>query len=251
MKYTIRQLAKMIGVSVRTLHYYDQIGLARPRARGDNNYRHYSEQEALRLEQILFFRNLGFKLDKIKSILDDPNFNALDAFIDQKHYIELEKRRLDNLTHTIDQEIARQKGQTMTTPNNPDISLTEKQLAAYKEEARQKWGKSEAWKESQKRTKNWTKSDYQRIAENGKEITKRIADAMPNGIKNQEVQTLIGDHYASMNVFYNCSLAMYRNLGEMYVNDPRFAAYYEQFAPGLAVFMHNAIDVYCDNQAAR
>lgn len=116
----------------------------------------------------------------------------------------------------------------------------------YKAEAKERWGNTEAYKQSVANTKNWTKEDYKRIGEQGIALTKQIALVMNLPVSDPKVQELIKLHHTSIEVFYTCSTEMYRELAEMYITDPRFAKYYEDIAPGLAKFVHDAILYFCE-----
>jgi MerR family transcriptional regulator, thiopeptide resistance regulator len=120
----------------------------------------------------------------------------------------------------------------------------------YQAEAKKKWGNTSAYKQSVRRTRNWTKADYQRIEAEGICLTKQIAGCMDKGVDSPDVQKLIAQHYQGIRQFYDCPYAMYRNLGRMYVADPRFTAYYDKVKPGLAVFMREAMAYFSENQDA-
>jgi len=118
----------------------------------------------------------------------------------------------------------------------------------YIKEVKRRWGHTDAYKQSTKRTEKWTKADYKQIEEEGKEITRKIAKLMDEGFESFNVREQIKKHHQHICIFYDCSYEMYRNLGQMYVEDVRFTIYYEKFRPGLAVFMKNAIFYYCDHE---
>ncbi len=118
----------------------------------------------------------------------------------------------------------------------------------YQAEAKIKWGDTDAWKQSKERTKNMSKEEMKKIQEEGVELLKKIATLMPQGANDKQVQSLIAEHYNNLRHFYEPNLEMYRGLGEMYVADPRFTSYFENIAPGLAVFMKEAMTIFCDNQ---
>lgn len=248
--YTVQKLAKLAGVSVRTLHHYDQIGLLSPSRNEDNGYRVYGQKELARLQQIMLFKELEFPLDQIQQIIDAPTYEPIKALEDQKKILTAKKQRLTRLINTIEQMInAQKRGEHM---NDQDMfkPFSMEEMNELQEEAKKRWGESEAWKQSQERTKHWTKEDYKRIAEDGKKFTQKLADVFTAGtpIESDEVQQLIDQHHAGIEVFYDCPLDMYRNLGQMYIDDPRFTAYYDKFAPGLAVFVRDAIFYYCDTR---
>ncbi len=245
MTYTINKLAKMGGISVRTLHYYDEIGLLIPSYVGENGYRYYKEEELIRLQQILFFRELDFPLLQIKEMLDSPKFDPIQALKDQKKLIELEKERLNKLLQTITNSIQHMKNQTKIQDEELYGGLSKQQIEKYKEEARQKWG-SEAVDQSEKRMKNWTKADSDRIAKESDEITKSIVSLMDHGPENAEVQFHIDRYFKYMQNFYDCSYEIFRGLGNLYVEDKRFTAFYDKYHPDLAAFMQKAMAYYAD-----
>ncbi len=248
MIYTVKQIAKIAGVSVRTLHYYDEIGLLKPSFIKENGYRCYGENELLKLQQILFFKELEFSLEDIVRIITAPNFNTLEAFADQKRFLELKKTRIVASLNTIDITMNRLKGgENIMNNNNTSITNTQAQIEEYKKEAKKRWGHTDAYKQSEERTKHWTKDDYKRLTEDGKKFTQTLADAMDKGFDSQEFQALVAKHYEGIGTFYECSLEMYKSIAESYVSDSRFKSFYDNFRPGLAEFMRKAINYYCDN----
>ena len=245
MSYTIHKLATLAYISTRTLRYYDQIGLLKPSTIQKNGYRFYDQTALIRLQQILFFKELEFPLLEIKKILDNPNYNQIQGLKDQRRLLELKQRRLQSLVKTITKTITSMNTKTTVTDNDLYNNFDEQEIKEYTREAKQRWGNTEAYRQSQERTKHWTTADYKKIQEQGNILTKKIADAMSRKPDDSVVQSLISEHFQSIKIFYDCSLEMYQGLGEMYVDDHRFAAYYEKHAPGLAVFMRDAITVYC------
>lgn len=246
MTYTVKQLAKLAGVSVRTLHYYDEIGLLKPSRIKDNGYRLYGESEVLKLEQILFFKELEFSLEDILRIITDPEFDTVNALKEQRKFLELKQAQIVGVLHTIDTAIKTLKRGGKIMSDDTPIHTTQAQIDAYKQEARERWGHTDAYKQSQERTKHWTKADYASAVEDGKKFTQELADTMERGAHSPEFQALIAKHYASIQTYYDCSLEMYRSLAEMYVSDSRFRDFYDRFKPGLADCMKSAINYYCD-----
>jgi MerR family transcriptional regulator, thiopeptide resistance regulator len=248
MSYTVQQLAKLSGISVRTLHYYDQMGLLKPLRVKKNGYRHYEENELLKLQQILFFRELEFPLEDIKRIMKSPTFDMKEALRDQKALIELKKKRLDGLMKTIDKTIKKINNNTPMDDKDLYDNLNKKEMQEYAAEAKERWGNTEAYKQSQERVKKMTKEDWARVKKAGDELMREIAASYESGedAKSSAAQALIARHYDGLRTFYEPNLQMYRGLAEMYVADPRFAAFYEKYAKGLAVFMHDAMIHYAD-----
>jgi DNA-binding transcriptional MerR regulator len=248
MTYSVKKLARLANVSVRTLHYYDTIGLLTPKRVAGNNYREYGEAELLKLQQILFFRELDFPLEEIKRILNEPGFDMLAALRDQKRLIEMRKNRLLNLMKTIERTM--KKIQNETTMEDKELygNFSKEEMDEYAREAKARWGNTEAYKESQERTKNWTKEDYARVAKAGDELMKKIASHMALGAASPEVQALIAEHYNSLRTFYEPNLEMYVGLANMYVDDPRFRATFERYDKDLPQFMRDAMLAYVEKQ---
>ncbi len=246
MTYHIKQLAELAGVSVRTLHHYDAIGLLKPMRDLKNSYRKYGERELLRLQQILFLRELEFPLPEIKKIMDSPGFDPAKALADQKALIQLKRKRLDKLIRTIDETIKKLNNEKNMDDKELYSAFSKEEGEKYAAEAKERWGHTEAYRQSMERVKKMTKEDWARISKESDDLMRELVESMPDGIGSDKVQSLIGRHYASLRNFYEPNLEMYRGLGEMYVADQRFAAYYEKYAPGLAIFMREAIARYCD-----
>jgi DNA-binding transcriptional MerR regulator len=245
MAYTVKQLASLANISVRTLHYYDQIGLLKPSFVAKNGYRAYQEKELLRLQQILFFRELDFSLDDIRKMLNQPNYDMSVALKDQKKLMELKRDRLDGLIKSINKTIKRMDNKQTMKPEEMYSPFKDEDVKQYQDEVKQRWGNTEAYKQSMARAGKMTKKEMDELKANGKKFTQKLADAMDLPVASPEVQKLIAEHYKGIQFFYDCPLSMYRNLGQMYVDDPRFTAYYDKFRPGLAVFVRDAIVHYC------
>lgn len=250
MTYTIRQLADLAGVSVRTLHHYDNIGLLSPTRANKNGYRTYGEEDLLKLQQILFFRELEFPLEDIKRILSSPGFDIRAALGDQRNLLQLRKKRLGKLIATIDNTLKKLNKEMTMTDKDLYGGFTKEEMDVYAEEARQRWGHTEAFKQSQERTKHWTKEDYARLKEDADKWMKHLAAHMHHAPESPIVQQLIDQHYNSLRTFYEPSPELYRGLAEMYITDERFTAYFERYATGLAQFMHDAMMSYVDKKGA-
>jgi DNA-binding transcriptional MerR regulator len=246
MSYSVQQLADLAGISVRTLHHYDTVGLLKPARQEKNGYRQYGEEELLKLQQILFFRELEFPLAEIHKIMLDPHFNMQVALRDQRELIELKKKRLTKLLKTIDQTMKKLNQETAMTDKDLYVGLSKEDEANYTAEAKERWGHTDAWKQSQERYGKLSDAEKQKIGQAGHDLVKEIASHMPDGAKSEVVQKLIGQHYEALRTFYDPNTQMYRGLAEMYVGDPRFAAFYEKFTPGLAQFMCDAMVEFCD-----
>ncbi len=246
MSYTINQLAKLAGVSVRTLHFYDAKGLLKPSHVRPNGYRVYEERELLLLQQVLFFRELDFSIDEIGQIMGKKDFDMRNALLEHRKLIELKRDRLAGLLQTIDITIKKMDDKKDIKEEELYGAFSEDEMNQYKAEAKARWGNTDAWKQSQERTKNWTKEDYARIQAEGESLMREIAANMGKGATSGDVQKLIGKHYRALRTFYEPNLEMYRGLADMYVADPRFAAYFQKFDKDLPEFMQSAMYVYCE-----
>lgn len=249
MSYTVQQLADLAGVSVRTLHHYDEIGLLSPK-RESNGYRIYEEAELLRLQQILFFTELELPLKEIAEILAKPDFHLVGALHEHRKQMELKRERLAKLVTTIDNTLAKLSGKKDMSDDELFEAFWEKHEKEYAKEAEERWGNTDAWKQSKERTKHMTKEDFKKLAKDGLEWTRKMGDVMTAGhtAEGKEAQDMIAQHYEGLRTFYDPSPELYRGLAEMYIADPRFTKYYDDVRPGLAVFVHDAMIAYCERQ---
>lgn len=260
--YSVKQLADLAGVSVRTLHHYDQIGILKPATIKQNGYRVYGEKELLILQQIMFFKELDIPLEEIERILKLPNFDLQNALKEHRHLLLLKKKRLDGLVDTIDKTIKRiNSKETMTSndsqnaksgrvPKDAELynSFDTKEVDQYAEEAKQRWGHTEAYKQSQERYGKMSQAEKDKVGAEGDKLMKEIAAAMKEGktSNSSEVQALIHRHYEGLRTFYDPNPEMYKGLGEMYSADDRFRAFYQKYADGLAEYLRDAMAIYAD-----
>ncbi|MZP31009.1 MerR family transcriptional regulator [Heliobacterium undosum] len=253
MPHKVKEVADLAQVSVRTLHHYDQIGLLKPAQATEAGYRLYTEDDLGRLQQILFFKELGFSLQEIREMLDTPGFDRREALISQKRLLIEKKTRLEAIIDLVDKTLATiEGGDTMAKKEMFeafDMSEIEKHQKEYAEETRQKYGHTDAYKESQRRAAAYTKDDWARIKAKTDAIYKTLADSMDKGPADPLVQQAISDwrELISDN-FYECNLEIFRGLGDLYVQDERFTANIDKVKPGLARFMQQAMGHYCDSQ---
>ncbi len=250
-EYTVQELANLAGVSVRTLHHYDHIGLLKPASRNAARYRFYGEAELLRLQQILFFRELDCSLGDIARILDSPGFDAVEALVAHRQELKKRAKRLDVLIQTIDKTIRRLKGEgTEMADEELYGGLSKQQAEAYAEEARRRWD-PKLVDESNARVKKWSREKWAVVNKDLDEILKQLAGLMGSPVADPEVQSLIVRHHAYLNNFYEVKPEMYRGLGRLYIEDPRFHAYFGKYRAGLAEYLQKAIDAYCDSIRAK
>ncbi|HEY9076368.1 MAG TPA: MerR family transcriptional regulator [Anaerolineaceae bacterium] len=247
--YTVKQLARLAGVTPRALHYYDQIGLLRPASYGENGYRYYGEDALLHLQQILFYRELDFSLEQIKTILNQPEFDLVPALEGHKRALRARIDRMNRLIQTIDRTIQYLKGKTTMSVKDFYSGFDEAQQKEYEQEVRARWGdeviaKTKDWNANSREQKNAILAELN-------EISSGVADNMEKGYASPEVQYWISRWHNAINThFYECSLEVFEALGHSYVEDPRFTATYEKIKPGLAAFMEQAMTHYCRVRAS-
>lgn len=248
MAYTIKEIADLAGVTTRTLRYYDEIGLLAPADTGDNGYRYYDLDSLLRLQQILFFRELDVPLKDIQLIMSRPDFNLLRALEEHRASLENRVKRLDGLIDTVDQTIATLKGEFIMTAKDYFEGFDE---ARYEGEARQRWGNTPQYAESRQKWATYSKEQKDAIKAEGGRLTIRMVSEDPETLPDDpDVQQAIGDYHAYINqYFYTCDLEFMRNLADMWVEDPRFAINYERVREGGAEFVRQAVHIYCDRHA--
>jgi len=237
---TVKELSKIAGISVRTLHYYDEIGLLKPKMINESGYRIYSDNELETLYQILFFKELDFKLGKIKEIISNPSFNKEEALKQHKKLLLEKRKRLDNIIKSIDTSL--KKG---FDKNMMDLFSMEN-YEKYKEEAIEKYGDTAI--NSYKKTSKYSKKKWETIINEGNTIYRNLADNMDKDVSDPYVQQLIGqwkDHITTY--YYDCNIEIFRGLGQLYVSDERFTKNIDKTKQGLAGYMKEAMDYYCDN----
>ncbi len=248
--YTVQELADIAGVSVRTLHHYDEIDLLNP-SREANGYRSYREEDLLRLQQILFYKELDVPLEEIKAMLDDPAFDTRQALRAHRGNIAEKKKRLTGLIRTIDATLKKLSGEKDMSDDQLFEAFWEKHEKDYAPEAEERWGGTEAYRQSKERTKHLTKEDYKRMAKDGDKFMRELVRCMKHGPTHPKTQEMIAKHYESLRAFYDPSPALYRNLGRMYVDDPRFRAFYERCDRNMPAFMRDAMARYADTLEER
>ena len=221
MALTVGDLSRIAGVSVRTLHHYDEIGLVRPSGRSQAGYRLYTERDLARLQQALFFRELGFKLEHIVTMLDDPAFDRKKALVAQRAMFEERIDRARAALELIDKTVRSLEGGKAM--KSDEMFSSGFDHATYEKEAEERWGKTDAHAESKRRTSRYTKEDWAKIEEESTAIVLEFARAAEEGIDPTDAR------------------AMHAGLGQMYVDDPRFSANYERHRAGLAQYVCDAI----------
>lgn len=244
--FTVKQLSDLAGVTPRTLHHYDQIGLLKPSRVGDNGYRYYGEESLLKLQQILFYRELGLPLEDIKKIMGRRGFDVLSAL--ESHKVEIGKRiiRLQQLVETVDNTISYLKGQKEMSKRQLFQAFSDEQQAEYEKEIAQKYDPATV-KASAKKWKEYTPAEKQRIADEGNALYETILAAMPKGASSPEAQAGVERWRKHMDYFWTPNLDQLLGLADLYNEDPRFKANFDKIDPRLAEFMREAVRVYVDN----
>ena len=240
MKMRIQEFARLTGVSVRTLHYYDEIGLLVPACVDkDTGYRYYDQASLLRMQEILFYRELDFSLKSIGQILSSPNYDAKQSLSEQRNLLILKKERLERLISAIDHAM---KGENVMS------AFDNSKFDAYKAEARQRWGNTDAYREHAERTKKYSKTKWNELAGEMNEIFAEFALCMKNGETpdSAEAQNLVKalqEHITGN--YYPCTNEILAGLGQMYAADERFRSSIDGNGDGTARFVSEAIKAYC------
>ncbi len=243
-KYTVGHVAQLSGVSVRTLHHYDEIGLLTPHERSPANHRRYSEADLKRLRQILFYRELDFGLDDIAQILADPDARIDDHLRRQHRLLRQRQDRTQALLGAVEDEMqARQMGISLTPEEQLEIFGTAR-FAEHSAEAGRRWANTEQWTESQRRTVAYTKDDWVLIKveadANIQAFVKAIDACEP--ATGPVAMHAAEEHRAHLSRwFYPCSHAQHRDVAADYVSDPESSAAWDQIAPGFTRYVHDAI----------
>lgn len=249
--YSVKQLARLAGVSVRTLHVYDQMGLLKPAVRTDAGYRQYGEAELLRLQQILFYKELDFPLKGIGDILDDPGFDLIDALAGHKRALSARRDRLDTLLHTIDNTIDHLKNKNMSNFERLYEGLPREEAAAMRQEAIDNWGE-EAILRSEKALLGMEKASLEHLKADQKDITQKLRALRAEDPHSPRVQEQIARHCRNIRSFWGMGegdaikAKAYKGLGELYVSDVRYMASDGKPDPEFAGFMRAAMDHYAD-----
>lgn len=238
----VKEVADLVGVSVRTLHHYDEIGLLIPDQTTESGYRLYSDENLELLQQILFFKELGFSLQTIKEIVHSPTFDRQEA-LQMHHQMLLEKRRrLDRMIETVAKTIQHYKGEIQMS-NQEKFEGFDFRSNPYEQEARERWG-DEAVDRANEKAAQMTQADQQKI----NDLYFHLASIRHLSPDSEEVQTGIAEWYQLLQNFGTYTPEMFRGLGQMYVADERFTKNIDEFGEGLAQFMCDAMGVFADRQ---
>ncbi len=249
MSYTVKKLAQLSGVTVRTLHHYDKIGLLKPAHVGENNYRYYGEQQALLLQQILFYRELGFSLTDIQRIVADKDFDNVEALLSHRKALVGDLDRIHDLVKTIDKTIAHIKGiQTMKLEEIFEGFTDEKQRM-YEDFLIDNGVDQKEIENVRHKVKHWGEDKWLDNKQQADQMYKDLAQALDQGLEPSDaaVQTLIQKHYDLTKEFWTPNHDTYIGLSQFYGSHPDFVTYYEAIHPKLLPFLTQAMKVYASN----
>lgn len=252
--YQINQISQLAGVSVRTLHHYDKIRLLVPDKQA-NGYRIYTQEHVKRLQDIIFFKTLGFKLSEISEMLTLEAYDRLFILNKHKSAIELRMQQLSKVLEAIEKTIDDEKGDYQMSDKERfesfDMEAIEKHREAYKEETEAKYGHTHAFKQSQKKTKHYNAEDWKRITEESTTIYKGFYELSVGQVpvsdeRAVKLVTAWQEHITKN--YYDCSKEILNGLSDMYIADQRFKDNIDANGEGTARYMHDAIKFFCSNQ---
>ncbi|WP_406201581.1 MerR family transcriptional regulator [Kitasatospora sp. NBC_01560] len=242
--YSVGEVAKVAKVTVRTLHHYDEIGLLCPQGRTPAGYRRYRDADLNRLQRILFYRELGFPLEEIAAILDDHSVTPGEHLRRQHRLLTDRIAHLQELAAAVEHAMEAEKMGIQLTPEEKFEVFGESYREEWEGEAEQRWGDTEAWAQSQRRTGGYDKADWQRIKAEADALNARLVAAFTagepaDGGPAMDLAEVHRQHICGN--FYDCTFEIHRGLAALYLADQRFADVYEQLAPGLARWLHDAM----------
>ena len=244
MSYSVGQVAGVAGVTVRTLHHYDDIALLVPSERSHAGHRRYGDDDLDRLQRILFYRELGFPLDEVAALLDDPDTDPRAHLRRQHELLTARIEKLRKMAAAVEQAMEARKMGINLTPEERFEVFGDKDPEQYAEEAEQRWGGTDAYAESQRRAASYTKEDWKRIQAEVDDWGARYAALVAGGEQpsGEAAMDLAEEHRQHISGHYfEVSYEMHRCFGEMYVSDERFKAFYDSMRSGLAEHLKEAI----------
>ncbi|MEU5524003.1 MerR family transcriptional regulator [Streptomyces sp. NPDC047860] len=243
MSYSVGQVAGFAGVTVRTLHHYDGIGLLVPGERSGAGHRRYSDADLDRLQQILFYRELGFPLEEVAVLLDDPDADPRAHLRRRHEVLTVRIERLRKMAAAVEQAMEARRMGINLTPEEKFEVFGDFDPDAYEEEVQERWGNTDAYRQSQQRTASYSKEDWQRIQRESDELTRRFVGLMEAGepADSEAAMDAAEAHRQEISRnYYECGHEMHTRLGDMCVTDERFTRNIDQAKPGLAAYMRDA-----------
>lgn len=249
MEYTVQKLAKLAGVSSRTLRYYDEIDILKPARINSSGYRIYGQAEVDRLQQILFYRELGVSLESIKNIVTSPSFDGANALKEHREKLLEKRQQLDLLIANVEKTIALTEGRIQMSDREKFEGFKKKMVEdnerKYGKEIRDKYG-DDAVDKSNAKVMNMTQEEHHAVTNLANEVQETLAQAFATGDPASELAQKAADLHKQWLCFYwsEYSKEAHANLAQMYVDDERFTAYYDKEQSGTAEFLRDAIHIY-------
>jgi DNA-binding transcriptional MerR regulator len=246
MAYTVNKLAKLSGTSIRTLHFYDEIGLLKPAYYGENNYRYYEEAQLLMLQQILFFRELGFQLNDIRRIISSPDFDKVETLESHRKILERNLSQTKSLIETVDKTIAHLRGKQSMKLEEIFHGFDAEKQKLYENFLVDSGVGQDVLKKCRDKVQNWTKEQWMEHKQDADKIHAELLDAIKNHLapSSPEVQEIIKRHYEMTTIFWTPTRESYIGLGKLYGSHPDFVKFYNDLHPALLAFMMEAMTIY-------
>ena len=241
--YSVGRVAALSGVTIRTLHHYDEIGLLSPGGRSDAGYRAYEEADLERLQRILFYRELGFTLKEISTIIEDPGTDAIGHLRRQRGLLVARIERLSAMVDVIDYEMEAKTMDIKLTPEERFEVFGEFRPEGHAEEAERRWGETDSYKESNRRVSKYTKGDWLQLKAEAEDVQNRLTAAFEAGHAPDSEEAMAAAEAHRQHIsrwFYECTYEIHRGLTDMYVSDERFRSNYDTHTPGLAAYIKEA-----------
>jgi len=249
---SVGQVSTQLGVTVRTLHHYDETGLVRPSERSAAGYRRYTPEDLTRLQHVVVYRRLGFSLEEIAELLDADPAGVESHLRRQREAVSARLDELHSLITAIDRALETvMADRPMTTADMKEL-FGDAFNEEYQAEAEERWGETDAWKQSRSRTKQYTRSDWESIKAEQEEATMAFVRAMEAGLpatSDEAMDAAEGHRRHIHDRFYDLGYDLHRGLADMYLADPRFTRTYEDIREGLAQYVHDAIHANADRHA--
>ena len=249
---TVGQVAEQFGVTVRTLHHYDEIGLLVPSERTSAGYRLYTAEDITRLQHVVVYRRLGFPLEEIALLLDELSADVSEHLRRQRAAVLSRLDEMRDLVTAIDRALEKEMSGNKLTKEEQKELFGDGFSDDYADEAEQRWGETEAWKQSQRRTSKYTKEDWEQIKAEKEAAGAAFVAAMDAGRRATSEEAMDAAEQSRRHIekwFYDITPEFHRNLGDMYIADPRFTKTYEDIKPGMAQYVRDAIHANADRAA--
>lgn len=250
MAYTVNKLAKLSGISVRTLHFYDEIGLLKPAYYGENNYRYYEEAQLLMLQQILFFRELGFQLKDIQGIISSSDFNKIETLESHKKILKKNLNQTQQLIKTIDKTIAHIRGIEPMKLDDIFHGFNEEKQSFYESFLVEKGVSQALLDQGKEKTKQWKKEEWLAYKQKMDNLNTELVLAINNQLSpsSKEVQKIIKEHYEMVSLFWTPTRESYIALSQLYSAHPDFVKFYDDIHPKLLTFLMEAMKIFAEKE---